>query len=143
MKISRFFTRDYASMVDRQFCLSSRQNDCQFDELCLKPFANCVVIETNTACVVCRPQEDATFVGHSTWFLPHARASDTVRGPSHVLEHGKPGCCAARDRHYRPNPFIGYQSQRGRRLSRDTPLLYILSVFSYNVRYCCKTIEVF
>ena len=29
----------------------------------------------------------------------------------------------------RPNPFIGYQSQGGRGLSRDTPLVYILSVF--------------
>ena len=32
----------------------------------------------------------------------------------------------------RPNPSIGYQSQQGRGFSRDTPLLYILSGFSYN-----------
>ena len=50
--------------------------------------------------------------------VPHARA---------------PGFCD-RVTVIRPNPFIGYQSQRGRWLSRDMPLLYILSVFSYNVR---------
>ena len=44
MKISRFFfTKDYASTVDRQFCHSSRRIDFQF------------------ACLP--PQEDATFVG--------------------------------------------------------------------------------
>ena len=61
------------------------------------------------------PQEDAIFVG-TQW--------------PHMLVEGTPGFCAARDRHW-PNSFIGYQSQLG--LSRDTPLLYILSFFSYNV----------
>ena len=45
----------------------------------------------------------------------------------------------------RPNPFVGYQSQRGRGLSRDTPLLYILSVFlgtmSDNVAKRMKVVE--
>ena len=45
----------------------------------------------------------------------------------------------------RPNPFIGYQSQRGRALSGDTPLLYILSGFfrtmSDNVAKQMKGVE--
>ena len=32
-------------------------HDFQFGEFCLKPFARCVVIKTNTACVVCRPRK--------------------------------------------------------------------------------------
>ena len=64
----------------------------------------------NTGCVL-PPQEDAIFVGNTV--VPHARA---------------PGFCD-RVTVIRPNPFIGYQSQRGRWISRDTPLLCILSVF--------------
>ena len=45
IKISRFFTKDYASTVDRQFCHSSRRIDFQSGEFFLQPFANCVVIE--------------------------------------------------------------------------------------------------
>ena len=121
MKISRFFlTKDYASAVDRQFCHSSRRIDCQFGEFCLKPFANCVVIEKIQR-VCLPPQEDAIFVGT---VVPHARGRS-------------PEFCD-RVTVIRPNPFIGYQSQRGRWISRDTPLLYIISFFSYNVRYCKK-----
>ena len=49
----------------------------------VKPFANCVVIEKHRVCGL-PPQEDALFVG-TQW--------------SHMLEHGKPGFCAAYDRH--------------------------------------------
>ena len=73
-------------------------------------FANCVVIDTNTACVFAAPGRR------------HIRR-DTV-----VPHAGAPGFCD-RVTVIRPNPFIGYQSQRGRGLSRDTPLLYMLSVF--------------
>ena len=117
MKISRFFfTKDYASMVDRQFCYSSRRIDCQFGEFCLKPFANCVVIGKKYSLCVCRARVFAApgrrHIRRDT-VVPHARA---------------PGFCD-RVTVIRPNPFIGYQSQRERWLSRDTPLLYILSGF--------------
>ena len=114
MKISRFFfTRDYASTVDRKCCHSSRRNDFQFGEFCLKSFATCVVIEKNTACMVCRPRKTPYSSGHS--------------GPT-CLSMGRLAF-AVRLTVIRPNPFIGYQSQRGRGLSRDTPLLYFLSGF--------------
>ena len=83
MKISRFFTRDYTSTVDRQFCNSSRRNDFQFGKFCLKPFANCVVIEKHSVYGL-PPQEDAIFVG-TQW--------------PHILVKVRPGFCAARDRH--------------------------------------------
>ena len=112
MKISRspdlnenlpiFFTKDYASTVDRQFCHSSRRIDCQFGECCLKPFANCVVIEKNTACVFAAPGR--RHIRRDT-VVPHARA---------------PGFCD-RVTVIMPNPFIGHQSKRGRGLSRATP----------------------
>ena len=105
MKISRspdlewkspdFLTKDYASTVDRQFCHSSRQIDCQFGEFCLKPFANCIVVDKNTACVFTAP--GSRHIRRDT-VVPHARA---------------PGFCD-RVTVLRPNPFIGYQSQRGR-----------------------------
>ena len=54
-----------ASTVDRQFCHSSRRNDFQFGEFCLKPFANCVVIEKiQRTCVVCRPRKTPYWSGH-------------------------------------------------------------------------------
>ena len=66
MKISRFFfTKDYASTADRQFCHSSRRIDCQFGECCLKPFANCVVIEKKYSVCVCRPRKTPYSSGHS------------------------------------------------------------------------------
>ena len=52
---------------------------------------------------------------HRDTVVPHARA-------------WKPGF-ALRVTVIRPNPFIGYQSQGERGLSRDTPLLYILWFF--------------
>ena len=71
MKISRFFfTKHYASTVDRQFCHSSRRIDCQFGECCLKLFANCVVIEKNT-CVFAAPGR--RHIRRDT-VVPHARA---------------------------------------------------------------------
>ena len=57
------------------------------------------------------PQEDAIFV-EIQW--------------SHMLEHGKPGSCAARAV-IRPNPLFGYQSQRGRGLSF---VVYFIGFFS-------------
>ena len=66
----------------------------------------------NTACVFAAPGR--RHIRRDT-VVPHARA---------------PGFCD-RVTVIWPYPFIGYQSQRGKWLSRDTPLLYILSVFSY------------
>ena len=63
-----FFTRDYASTVDRQFCNSSRRNDFQVGKFCLKPFANCVVIEKKNSVYGCRPRKTPYSSGHS----PHA-----------------------------------------------------------------------
>ena len=106
MKISRLFLPKTASTVDRQFCHSSRRFDCQFGEFCLKPFANCVVIEKIQ--LVCLPPGPGRRHIRRDTVVPHARA---------------PGFCD-RVTVIRPNPSIGYQSQRGRWLSRDTP-------------YCC------
>ena len=54
--------------------------------------------------------------------------------PDTVVPHARaPGFCD-RVTVIRPNPFIGYQSQRGRGLSRDTTLLYILSFFFVQCR---------
>ena len=46
------------------FAIAAGESIRQFREFCLKPFANCVVIETNRLQRVCLPpEEDAISVG--------------------------------------------------------------------------------
>ena len=78
------------------------------------------MIEKNTARVWKTPYSS----GHSQW--------------SHVLEHGKPGFCSARDRHYDIRPLIirslATIKATGEEGFPEIRHCYIVSVFLYNVR---------